>query len=113
MAGTRLVRVHAVARPADAFNPGRGARSRFGPLLRPDGTPIPTLYAATTIAGALSQSIFHDVPYAGRGKRILAARLAGLAISTFIVAEPIRLALLAGLGLRRLGVAASGVAATT
>jgi hypothetical protein len=71
---------------------------------RADGTPIPTLYAATTVAGALSESVFHDVPYRGRGKRILAARLNGLALSTLIVTEPIRLALVAGLGLRRLGV---------
>jgi len=102
--GTPLVRVHATTRSADAFNPGLGAPSRFAPLHRPDGTPIPTLYAATTVAGVLSESVFHDVPYRGRGKRILVARLTGLAMSTLIVTEPIRLAMLAGLGLRRLGV---------
>lgn len=103
-AGTPVVRVHSTARSADDFNPGLGRSSRFAPLHRTDGTPIPTLYAATTVAGALSESVFHDVAYRGRGKRILAGRLTGLALSTLIVAEPIRLALLAGLGLRRLGV---------
>lgn len=103
-AGTPLVRVHSTARSADAFNPGAGRPSRFAPLHRTDGTPIPTLYGATTIAGALSESVFHDVPYRGRGKRILASRLNGLALSTLIVRDPIRLALVAGLGLRRLGV---------
>lgn len=103
-AGTPLVRIHSIARSADAFNPGLGARSRFAPLQLADGTAIPTLYAATTVAGALSESVFHDVPYRGRGKRILAGRLTGLALSTLIVVEPIRLAMLAGLGLRRLGV---------
>jgi hypothetical protein len=103
-AGTPLVRVHSIVRAAFAFNLGLGRPSRFAPLHRTDGTPIPTLYAATTVAGALSESVFHDVPYRGRGKRILAARLNGLALSTLIVAEPIRLALVAGLGLRRLGV---------
>lgn len=34
----------------------------------------------------------------------MASRLSGLALSTLIVAAPIRLALVAGLGLRRLGV---------
>ena len=102
--GTPVLRVHRTTRAADAFNPGLGAPSRFAPLRRRDGTPIPTLYAATTAAGALSESVFHDVPYRGRGKRILAARLAGLALSTLIVVEPIRLAMLAGLGLRRVGV---------
>jgi hypothetical protein len=96
--------VHSIARSADTFNPGVGRPSRFAPLHRNDGTAIPTLYGATTVAGALSESVFHDVPYRGRGKRIFASRLNGLALSTLIVTEPIRLAHLAGLGLRRLGV---------
>ena len=103
-AGTPIVRVHSATRSADVFNPGLGTSSRFAPLHRMDGSPIPTLYAATTVAGALSESVFHDVPYRGRGKRVLAARLAGLAISTLIIEEPMRLAMLAGLGLHRLGV---------
>jgi RES domain-containing protein len=103
-AGTPVVRIHSMARSADAFNPGLGRPSRFAPLRRADGALIPTLNAATSVAAALSESVFHDVPYRGRGKRILAGRLTGLALSTVIVAEPIRLAMLAGLGLRRLGI---------
>jgi len=103
-AGTPLVRVHSIGRSAADFNPGAGRPSRFAPLHRTDGTAIPTLYAATTIAGALSESIFHDVPYQGRGKRILVSRLGGLALSTLVVDRSLRLVHLAGLGLRRLGV---------
>ena len=102
--GTPLVRVHSIGRQADRFNPGLGHLSRFAPLHRMDGTAIPTLYLATTVAGALSESVFHDVPFSGRGKRILVSRLRGLAMSTVIVEKPIPLALLAGLGLRRIGV---------
>lgn len=102
--GTPLVRVHSIGRSAADFNPGLGRPSRFGPLHLANGTPIPTLYAATTVAGALSESIFHDVPYRGRGKRILVSRLTGLALSTLIVDRPLQLVHLAGLGLRRLGV---------
>jgi hypothetical protein len=101
---TRLFRVHTARLPADRFNPGRGARARFSPLHLPDGTAIPTLYAAATIMGALSETVFHDVPYRGRGKRILASRLAGLAISSLEITQPISVARLAGVGLRRLGV---------
>jgi hypothetical protein len=103
-AGTPLVRVHSMGRSAADFNPGSGRPSRFGPLHLADGTPIPTLYAATTVAGALSESVFHDIPYRGRGKRILVGRLSGQAFSTLIVDRPLRLVHLAGLGLRRLGV---------
>lgn len=101
---TPLVRVHSIGRSAVDFNPGLGPPSRFGPLRLPNGTPIPTLYAATTVAGVLSESVFHDVPYSGRGKRILVSRLTGLALSTLIVDRPLRLAHLAGLGLRRISV---------
>lgn len=102
--GTPLVRVHSLSRSAEEFNPGVGQPSRFGPLRLPNGTPIPTLYAATTVAGALSESVFHDVPYSGRGKRILVSRLNGFALSTLILDRPLRLVYLAGLGLRLLGV---------
>lgn len=102
--GTPLVRVHSLSRSAADFNPGLGRPSRFAPLHLANGDSIPTLYAATTMAGALSESVFHDVPYRGRGKRILVSRLTGLALSTLIVDRPLRLAHLAGLGLRRLGV---------
>jgi hypothetical protein len=101
--GTTLFRVHGLRLSPSSFNPGRGTLTRFAPLQTPDGTPIPTLYASTSVAGALSETVFHDVPYRGRGKRILASRLVGLGVSSLEIARPIRLAYLAGLGLRRLG----------
>ena len=102
----RLFRVHPAHRAPDAFNPGVGRPGRFHPFqagpTSPD--PVPTMYASATIAGALSESVFHDVPYRGPAKRIIAARLQGLVLSLVVVTSPLTMAQLAGLGLRRIGV---------
>lgn len=104
-AGTMLFRVHGAHRNATEFNPGKGTPGRFHPLVAGDPPAVvPTLYAALTIPGALSESIFHDVPYRGPAKRILVTRLEGVALSAVGVIHPFRVVLLAGAGLRRVGV---------
>ncbi|MGV3652606.1 MAG: RES family NAD+ phosphorylase [Noviherbaspirillum sp.] len=45
---------------ADSFNLGWG-RSRFSPLTDARGEPVPTYYVASTIEGALMESMLHDV----------------------------------------------------
>lgn len=104
-AGTVLFRVHADHRHATEFNPGKGDLSRFAPLRggRPLGI-VPTLYASSTIPGALSESVFHDVPYRGTAKRILISRLGSAVLSAVGVLNPLSVALMAGPGLRRIGV---------
>lgn len=42
--------------------------ARFSPFDDARGTPVPTLYAASSEAGALSESVFHDVPVTGPTK---------------------------------------------
>lgn len=104
-AGSVLYRVHALRRDPAEFNPGVGAPSRFAPLEAGDPRkPVPTLYASSTIQGALSESAFHDVPFRGPAKRILISRLHGSALSPLALNTPLQLVQLAGPGLRRLGV---------
>lgn len=58
----RLWRIHqARFRPAQ-FHPGAGADARFSPIRSAAKKPIPTLYAASTLEGALMETVFHDVP---------------------------------------------------
>ncbi len=103
--GTVLFRVHAPHRRATEFNAGKGDPSRFAPLR--SGQPpvvVPTLYASSTIPGALSESVFHDVPYRGTAKRIFVSRLDAAVLSAVAVMKPLSVALIAGAGLRRIGV---------
>jgi hypothetical protein len=45
---------------ADSFNLDWG-RSRFSPLMDARGDPVPTYYLASTIEGAIMESVLHDV----------------------------------------------------
>lgn len=104
-AGTVLFRVHGPRRGATGFNPGKGDPSRFAPLHAGDPlVVVPTLYASSTIPGALSESVFHDVPFRGTAKRILVSRLDGVLLSAVGVMNPLSVALIAGAGLRRIDV---------
>lgn len=51
---------------ADSFNQGWGS-TRFAPLRQVDGTPVHTWYAASTVEGALMESLLHDVPLSPPG----------------------------------------------
>jgi len=55
-------RVHPASFRATEFNPSNSGDARFSPIRRPDGTTIPVLYGASTLAGAMMETIFHDVP---------------------------------------------------
>jgi len=62
-AGTILHRIHDKGYEPTAFNPGLGRPSRFAPLRDPDGTAIPTLYAATSYECAAHETVFHEIQH--------------------------------------------------
>jgi hypothetical protein len=64
---------------------------------------MPTLYGAESFEGALSETIFHDVPVAGPSRQILISSLTPWLRSTIAPTRPLRLADLRGFGLARLG----------
>ena len=55
-------RVHAMKHRAAEFHPGGNGDARFSPIYDPKGKPIPTLYGANTLEGALMEAVFHEVP---------------------------------------------------
>jgi RES domain len=57
-----LWRVHPASYRAAEFNPSKSSNARFSPIRRPDGTIIPVLYGASTLAGAIMETVFHDIP---------------------------------------------------
>lgn len=60
--GHLLYRVLSATRTATDFNPGIGARTRFGFF----GDPVvPILYAAETEDAAIAETLLHDIPVEG------------------------------------------------
>lgn len=55
-------RVHASRFRAGKFHPGGSGDARFSPIYQPDKKPIRTLYGASTLEGAMMETVFHDVP---------------------------------------------------
>lgn len=96
-----IVRVHHSAFGATEFNPGAGG-GRFHPVLDRRGKVIPTIYGSSTFHGALSETVFHDVPVAATRKAIAQSALMPMLSCTLQPERPLRLVQLRGFGLKKL-----------
>lgn len=76
-------------------------RGRFHPFSDDEGRTVATWYAAQNLQGALSESVFHDVP-AGGGV-VDVARLRGQHVFTVTPVRKLKVAAFTTIGLRRLG----------
>jgi hypothetical protein len=104
-AGKQVYRVYNGEFGATEFNPGlRGNGGRFHPIRTAGGASIPTIYGSNTIDGALSETVFHDVPVTGPAKRVAQAVLMKFLICTLASKRDLRLIELKGHGLRKLEV---------
>jgi hypothetical protein len=101
--GKSMIRCHNVQFGATEFNPGVG-KGRFHPFSDLAGQVVATLYGASSIEGALSETVFHDVPVRGPVRRIRRSSLRPLVVSTLASQRVLRLAQLHTTGLRRLQV---------
>jgi hypothetical protein len=102
--GEILHRVHQDKYQADQFNPGVHGNARFSPIQDEHGKPIPTMYGGTTMACALMETVFHDVPYTAGFKSFDKSKLVGQMHSTVQVGQELQLVDLASVPLRKLGV---------
>lgn len=98
-AGKSIVRVHNVKFGATEFNPGFG-EGRFHPL----NDSVATLYGSNTVDGALSETVFHDVPVSGTLKSIRQSKLVPMLATTIWPRRDLTLIQLRGFGLKKLGV---------
>lgn len=97
------MRCHDSSFGATDLNPGFG-HGRFHPFKDPKGRIVPTLYGSSTLEGALSESIFHNVPLHGPLRSIRRSVLRPMQISTLAPRRDLRLIQLHDFGLRRLGI---------
>ena len=65
----------------DEPNPCLGGLTRFAPIYQPDGTCLPTLYAAATFECAVFESVFHDVPHLSVVKFVPLGKVTSRAVS--------------------------------
>lgn len=99
-----LYRVFTNSRPPTDFNPGIGAATRFGFFGKPV---IPIMYAADTEEAAIAETLLHDVPV--EGGALPYDQYCRRALARLEVTRDLRLAVLHGMGLRRLKVAPEDV----
>lgn len=97
-------RVHQDKYQADQFNPGVYGNARFSPIQDEHGKPIPTLYGGTTMACALMETVFHDIPHTAGFKSFDKGKLVEQVHSTLQVTQELQLVDLASVPLRKLGV---------
>jgi hypothetical protein len=97
-----IFRCHHMSMGATEFNASHVSR-RFRPVTR-GGDVVSTLYAADLPQGALSETVFHDVPVRGKGRRVLRRALVPMVRSTLTPIRSLQLVELHGAGLRRLRV---------
>lgn len=101
--GELIVRVFNHTYPPNGFNPGEagGVVGRFHFFPGADGRSIPVLYGSDCGDGAISETVFHDVPIEGEHRVVPEVRLDALSIIRLVPEREIRLAEMLGHGLRR------------
>lgn len=110
-AGKPIFRVHHIQMGATEFN-GTAISRRFRPIYN-ETRIVPTLYGADMEEGALSETVFHEVPIRGRGRRIQRKALTHQVLSVIVPMIPLNLVELHGAGLRRLQVSHGELIETT
>jgi len=102
--GQILHRVHLQRYRADQFNPGQHGNARFSPICNAADQPVPTLYASTTLDGALMETVFHDVSHAAGFKPFVREKLTALVHSTIQIEHALQVVDLSSVALRKLGI---------
>lgn len=100
--GHLFYRVLSNTRTATGFNPGFGARTRFGFFGKPV---VPTMYAADTEDAAIAETLLHDIP--AEGGLLPYDQYAGKVLVRLKVTQSLSVGVLHGTGLRRLKVTAA------
>lgn len=105
LGASALWRVHPRAYRSMQFNTSDQGDARFSPIRRADGSVIPVLYGASTLAGAIMETVFHDVPTPPDGYifDIDTLRDQGLVVSRIRPKRRIKVVDLSTKGLKRLG----------
>lgn len=98
-----MQRCHPSTFGATEFNPRARTPGRFRPI-RSRRRIVPTLYAADGHEGAISETVFHDVPVQGAIKQVRMGRFDIVLLSSIAPTRDLSLVRLHGQGFQRLSV---------
>jgi RES domain len=86
-----------------AFSTFAGRQARFSPILASDGSVVPVWYGATSAAGAVFESVFHDVRPAPQPGRVLPNQYVDRILAEVVTVRALRLVDLTTDGLHAIG----------
>lgn len=111
-AGRTLWRVSKDA-TATRFSTRTGRLFRFSPIVSSDGTVVPTWYGATSQAGAIFESVFHDVRPPHRDRRIAPNQYIDRILAPVVTARSLTLVDLTTDGLHSIGISRAALIEST
>ena len=99
-----LYRVHRRNLEGNGFNPCRGGPTRFAPIRDSHNRCVPSLYAGSTVAAAIHETIFHDIPPSVLRKTVPQLVVEGTSLSALVTRRALRLASLRAPDLMKWGI---------
>jgi RES domain len=110
--GSELHRIYSPAFAGNAFNPTHAKLNRFSPIFDARGEVVPVLYAASSRAGAIYETLFHDAAVKGSRHKALPLKSLNKHYGTWLTQRALTLATLHAPDLARFGVTIDQLTAT-
>lgn len=86
------------------FSTSARRRGRFSPVLAADGSVVPSWYGATSEAGAIFESVFHDIRPSHRAPRVMPNQYVDRILAPVLTLRPLTLVDLTTDGLHAIGI---------
>jgi RES domain len=110
--GTALHRIYPTDYAGNAFNPEHKKLNRFSPIFDARGEIVPVLYAASSRAGAVYETLFHDAAIRGSRYKSLPLKSLNKHYGTWVTQRALRLATLHAPDLAKYGLTIDQLTAT-
>lgn len=90
-AGLVLHRAHLREYAGNSFNPCQGPPTRFAPIKDRYGNCVPSLYAGSSVAAAIYETVFHDIPAGASRKTVPLGQVTARLHSALVLGRVLRL----------------------
>ena len=110
--GTALHRIYSIDYPGNVFNSSHAKLNRFSPIFNGRGEIVPVLYAASSRAGAIYETLFHDAAVKGARHKSLPLKSLNRQCGSWLTQRALTLATLHAPDLARHGLTIDQLTAT-